>query len=70
MSGGDGVGERFVRALAVVDLTPVVEAPLRIGQVGERRLQRLPLQRLVEALVLAERLWVVGPAVRDPHTEP
>jgi hypothetical protein len=59
-----------VRTLLVVHEAPGVEATLAVDEVGERCVQHLAFGGLVEALVLAERLRVVRPAVRDRHTEP
>ena len=61
-----GAGERVVRALGIVDMAPAVEGLLGLGEIGEGwSLQRLGLERAVEALLLAERLRVVGPGVAD-----
>ena len=64
--------QRVVGALVIVDLPPVVEAQLAVHQVPERlAAQHLVLEGPVEALVLAQGLRVIGPAVDhgDPQAD-
>src|SRR2546421_12674631 len=63
------IADALMRALVVVERQPGVEAPLHGGKIGKRHARdHLPLERAVEALVLALRLRVKRPAVNglDP----
>ena len=65
-TGGDGQGQRLVGAHMVVLVAPGIEGGLPGGQIGTRRLPtEIALQGAVEALVLAQGLRVIGPAVAD-----
>ena len=65
-TGGHGQGQALVRPDVVVLLAPGVEGRLPGGQVREDvAAGQFPLQRPVEALVLAQRLRVIGAAVAD-----
>ena len=65
-SGGHRQGQALVGADMVVLVPPGIEGGLPGAQVGPRRLPpKVALQGAVEALVLAQRLRMVGPAVAD-----
>ena len=56
-AGGRLVADRLMRALAIVDLQPGVEAPLHGAEIGKAFARdHLAVERAVEALVLALRL--------------
>ena len=68
--GRDLQPERVVRPLVVVDLPPVVEALLAVRQVPKGLPdEHLVLEGSVEALVLAQRLRMIGPAVAHRHPQ-
>ena len=61
-----GATKSVVGTLRVVDMAPLVECVLGLGEIGKgRSLQRLGLERAMEALVLALRLRMIRPAVAD-----
>ena len=63
--------ERVVRPLEVVVLEVKPDAPLAVGKVGEDRArQELVPQGLPEALDLAQRLGMLGPALHVLDAEP
>ena len=56
--------DALVRALEVVRIDVQPHAPLAVGKVAEdRAFEKLLPERLPEAFDLAERLWVLGPAL-------
>ena len=62
--------EGLVGPLAVVDDAPAVEGPLAVPEIAEgRTAQQFGLQRAVEALVLAQRLRMIGTAVTEADAE-
>ena len=64
--GGDGICQRLVRPLCIVDMTPRIERGLGMARRAEEAPHGFGLEAAVEALVLAERLGVIGPGMADP----
>src|SRR3546814_19143871 len=63
-AGGHSHGDALMGALVVVDLAPLVERLLRLGQPGQRgESEDLGLEAAVEAFVFAAALGMVGPGV-------
>src|SRR5229473_313135 len=62
--------ERLVRPLVIVDVAPAVEGALTCGQICELAAkQNLSLERAVKPFVLALRLRMMRPAMRDPYSQ-
>lgn len=66
---GDRVGERLVGPLGIVDAAPRVERGLGMAQRAEGVRHGFGLEAAVEALVLAERLGMIGSGVGDPDAK-
>src|ERR1700674_1736738 len=62
--------DRLMRPLVIVDVPPAVERALARGQIREGAIaQDFALERAMEALILALRLRMIGPAMRHPHPQ-
>lgn len=69
--GGNIQVQSVVRALEVVDVAPVIEGVLRVGEVGEGTTSKqLVAEGAMEAFVFALSLRVVGTGVRDVDAQP
>src|ERR1043165_7048726 len=77
-AGRDLLLECLMWPLEVIDLAPLIERALHLGEITEAsKREYFILERTMEALVLTAALWVIGPAVQnlnaelqEPHTRP
>src|SRR6187200_2565097 len=77
-AGRDLLLECLMWPLEVIDLAPLIERALHLGEITEAsKREYFILERTMEAFVLAAALWVIRPAVQDgdaelqePHTKP
>jgi hypothetical protein len=69
--GWDGQLESVVGSLEVIDVAPVVEGPLSVGEIREAvACEQFFIQGSMESFVFALGLWMVGAGVRDADIEP